>query len=92
MKKVICQRCEDVKNIDLDAIEDNYCYLCGKEFKKSKASAYDIRVEKLTNKILLFALTSILLYTISTTLLVVFVIISTLSYYFFIYRDQPNQK
>ncbi|MEE4292271.1 MAG: hypothetical protein V2J13_11040 [Cycloclasticus sp.] len=91
-EKVICQRCEDAKDIDLDAIEDNYCYLCGKEFKKSKASAYDIKVEKLTNKILLFALTAILLYTISTTLLVVFLIISTLSYYFFIYRDQPNQK
>lgn len=86
VEKIVCQRCEDAKDIDLDALKDNYCSLCGKEFKKNKTSADDIKVEKLTNKILLFALTAILLYSVNTTLLIIFVI-SAVSYFFYMQRS-----
>ncbi len=76
-EKVVCKRCEEVKTI---ATEDNYCSLCGKEFKKPKTSTYDIQVEKMTKKILIFALITILLYSFSTTLFVVFVTLSAISF------------
>ena len=91
-EKVICKRCEDIKNINLDKIEDNYCYLCGKELKKIMTSAYDIKVEKMTSRILLFALTALLLYSISTALLVVFAILSATSYFLFFVVKSTKPK
>lgn len=91
--KVICQKCEDTNDMDFAEIEDNYCSLCGKEFKKHKTSAYDIKVEKMTNKILLFALAGILFYNISTTLLIVFIILSIIYYYFNVVRStEPKNE
>ncbi len=75
-EKVVCKRCEDAKTVENDDIEDNYCSFCGKKFKKNKASAPDIQVEKMTNKIVLFALAAIFCYTISTALFFVFVVLS----------------
>ena len=82
-EKAICKRCEEPSNTDLDKIEDNYCSLCGKWLKKKKTSGYDLKVEKMTQKILLFALAAVVLYSINAALLVIFVIISTVAYYFY---------
>ncbi len=75
-EKVVCKRCEDVKTVENEDTDDNYCSFCGKKFKKITASAHDIQVEKMTNKIVLFALAAILCYAISTALFFVFSVLS----------------
>lgn len=82
-EKVVCKRCEEAKTVEVEEIEDNYCYLCGKKFKKHTASARDILVEKVTNRLVLLALVAVLLYTISTALFVVFALISVGAFCFY---------
>lgn len=91
-EKVLCARCENAENIGLDVSEDNYCSSCGKELKKHKASAYDIRVENMTKKVLLFALSAAVFYTISTALFGVFVIISIGLYCFYSFSGSVASK
>jgi len=82
-EKAICQKCEGLNHMDIDIIEDKYCSQCGKELKKTKTSAYDLKVEKMTQKILLFALAAGVMYSISFALFVIFVIISIVAYCFY---------
>ena len=90
-EKFVCKRCEDAKSLNINDLEDNYCSLCGKKFKKNITSARDIQIEKMTNKIVLIALGAILLYTISPALFVVFAVISIGSCFFY-YLNGPKAQ
>lgn len=90
-EKVACRRCEDVKTMDIGTREDNYCSLCGKKLKKSKSSAHDTQIEKMTNKIVLFALGAIVLYTISTVLFTVGAVIS-IAWCCYYYLNAPKAQ
>jgi hypothetical protein len=91
-EKVVCNRCEDSKTVENEDIAGNYCSFCGKKFRKITASAHDIQVERMTNKIVLYSLAAIICYMISTALFFVFAVLSIAYFCFYCLDIQKVQQ